>query len=146
MSSSAKRVAVIGGGPAGLIAAEILSAAGRPVTIYERMPSLGRKLLMAGRGGLNLTHSEPLDAFLARYGPAAEMAVEIASITLIGENRAQVRLRKRLTSPQGAQDGSFTATLMFAFQPERTRSIDDVWQNPFGFTVTQYAIRSDRSE
>jgi len=57
-----------------------------------------------------------------------------------------VRLRKRLTSPQGAQDGSFTATLMFAFQPERTRSIDDVWQNPFGFTVTQYAIRSDRPE
>lgn len=82
----------------------------------------------------------------ARYGPAAEMAVEIASITLIGDNRAQVRLRKRLTSPQGAQDGSFTATLMFAFQPERTRMIDDVWQNPFGFTVTQYAIRSDRSE
>ena len=72
MSSSAKRVAVIGGGPAGLIAAEILSAAGRPVTVYERMPSLGRKLLMAGRGGLNLTHSEPLDAFLARYGAAAE--------------------------------------------------------------------------
>ena len=81
-----------------------------------------------------------------RYGAAAEMAVEIASITLIGDNRAQVRLRKRLTGPQGAQDGSFTATLMFAFQPERTRSIDDVWQNPFGFTVTQYAIRSDRSE
>jgi type IV secretion system protein VirB8 len=81
-----------------------------------------------------------------RYGAAAEMAVEIASITLIGDNRAQVRLRKRLTSPQGAQDGSFTATLMFGFQPERTRSIDDVWQNPFGFTVTQYAIRSDRSE
>ena len=62
-----------------------------------------------------------------RYGAAAEMAVEIASITLIGDNRAQVRLRKRLTSPQGAQDGSFTATLMFGFQPERTRSIDDVW-------------------
>jgi type IV secretion system protein VirB8 len=81
-----------------------------------------------------------------RYGAAAEMAVEIASITLIGDNRAQVRLRKRLTGPQGAQDGSFTATLMFAFRPERTRSIDDVWQNPFGFTVTQYAIRSDRSE
>ncbi|MCR8548484.1 type IV secretion system protein [Salipiger sp. P9] len=81
-----------------------------------------------------------------RYGAAAEMAVEIASITLIGENRAQVRLRKRLTSPQGVQDGSFTATLMYEFRPERTRAIDDVWQNPFGFTVTQYAIRSDRSE
>jgi type IV secretion system protein VirB8 len=81
-----------------------------------------------------------------RYGAAAEMAVEIVSITLIGDNRAQVRLRKRLTSPQGVQDGSFTATLMFEFRPERTRAIDDVWQNPFGFTVTQYAIRSDRSE
>jgi type IV secretion system protein VirB8 len=81
-----------------------------------------------------------------RYGPGSEMAVEIASITLIGDDRAQVRLRKRLTSPNGAQVGLFTATLMFTFQPEQTRSIDDVWQNPFGFTVTQYAIRSDRSE
>ncbi|SIS90673.1 type IV secretion system protein VirB8 [Phaeovulum vinaykumarii] len=81
-----------------------------------------------------------------RYGSAAEMSVEIASITLIGGNRAQVRLRKRLTGPQGTQEGLFSATLMFSFQPERTRSIDDVWQNPFGFTVTQYAIRSDRSE
>ncbi|MEI4234683.1 type IV secretion system protein [Roseovarius sp. D22-M7] len=81
-----------------------------------------------------------------RYGPSAEMAVEIASIILIGENRAQVRLRKRLSSPQGVQDGSFTATLMFDFQPEQTRAIDEIWQNPFGFTVTQYAIRSDRSE
>jgi type IV secretion system protein VirB8 len=62
----------------------------------------------------------------AWYGASAEMAVEIASIKLIGENRAQVRLRKRLTSPQGVQDGSFTATLMFAFQSERTLSIDDV--------------------
>ena len=81
-----------------------------------------------------------------RYGPSSEMAVEITSITLIGENRAQVRLRKRLTGPQGTQTGSFTATLMFAFHPEQTRSLDDVWQNPFGFTVTHYAIRSDRSE
>ena len=63
-------VAVIGGGPAGLIAAETLSARGARVTVYERMPSLGRKLLMAGRGGLNLTHSEPLDRFMARYGAA----------------------------------------------------------------------------
>lgn len=81
-----------------------------------------------------------------RYGASAEIAVKIASITLIGKNRAQIRLRKRLTSPQGTQDGSFTATLMFAFQPERPRALDDVWQNPFGFTVTRYAIRSDRSE
>lgn len=62
-------IAVVGGGPAGLAAAEILAASGRTVTLYDRMPSLGRKLLMAGRGGLNLTHSEPLAAFLARYHP-----------------------------------------------------------------------------
>jgi uncharacterized flavoprotein (TIGR03862 family) len=66
----ASEVAIVGGGPAGLIAAERLSAAGARVTVYDRMPSVGRKLLMAGRGGLNLTHSEPLDAFVARYGEA----------------------------------------------------------------------------
>ncbi len=65
-------VAVIGGGPAGLMAAEILSAGSARVTVYDRMPSVGRKFLLAGRGGLNLTHSEPLDRFLARYGTAAE--------------------------------------------------------------------------
>jgi uncharacterized flavoprotein (TIGR03862 family) len=63
-------VAVIGAGPAGLMAAERLSAGGRAVTIFERMPSLGRKLLMAGRGGLNLTHSDALPQFLTRYGGA----------------------------------------------------------------------------
>lgn len=65
-------IAIIGGGPAGLIAADILSAAGCAVTLYEQMPSVGRKLLIAGRGGLNLTHSEPLPDFLARYGAARE--------------------------------------------------------------------------
>lgn len=64
-------VAVIGAGPAGLMAAEVLSAGGARVTVYDRMPSVGRKFLMAGRGGLNLTHSEPLNAFLARYREAA---------------------------------------------------------------------------
>ncbi|MGL4559381.1 MAG: NAD(P)/FAD-dependent oxidoreductase [Afipia sp.] len=64
-------IAVIGAGPAGLMAAEVLSAGGARVTIYDRMPSVGRKFLLAGRGGLNLTHSEPLDAFLARYREGA---------------------------------------------------------------------------
>ena len=63
-------MAVVGGGPAGLMAAEVVGRAGVPVAIFERMPSLGRKLLLAGRGGLNLTHAEPLDRFLRRYGPA----------------------------------------------------------------------------
>jgi len=63
-------VAVIGGGPAGLIAAEGLAQAGLAVSVYDRMPSVGRKFQLAGRGGLNLTHSEPLGRFLDRYGPA----------------------------------------------------------------------------
>jgi len=65
------RAAIIGGGPAGLMAAETLATAGVPVTVYERMPRVARKLLLAGRGGLNLTHSEPLENFLARYREAA---------------------------------------------------------------------------
>ncbi|HKU09265.1 MAG TPA: TIGR03862 family flavoprotein [Bradyrhizobium sp.] len=60
-------VAVIGAGPAGLMAAEVLARGGARVTVYDAMPSAGRKFLMAGRGGLNLTHSEPLPAFLSRY-------------------------------------------------------------------------------
>jgi uncharacterized flavoprotein (TIGR03862 family) len=63
-------VAVIGAGPAGLMAAEVLAERGACVTVYDRMPSAGRKLLMAGRGGLNLTHSEDIGAFLQRYGAA----------------------------------------------------------------------------
>lgn len=63
--------AVVGAGPAGLMAAERLALAGATVTVFERMPSVARKFLMAGRGGLNLTHSEPFDAFLARYREAA---------------------------------------------------------------------------
>jgi uncharacterized flavoprotein (TIGR03862 family) len=62
---------VIGGGPAGLIAAEALGRSGAAVTVYDRMPSLGRKLLMAGRGGLNLTHSEDFERFVTRYAEAA---------------------------------------------------------------------------
>ena len=62
--------AIIGAGPAGLMAAEVLAQGGARVTVYDAMPSAGRKFLMAGRGGLNLTHSEPLPAFLARYREA----------------------------------------------------------------------------
>jgi len=67
---SSPEVAIVGAGPAGLIAAEVLGRAGVSVTVYDRMPSVGRKLLMAGRGGLNLTHSEEFDHFLARYAEA----------------------------------------------------------------------------
>lgn len=63
---------VVGGGPSGLMAAQRMAQAGLAVTVIDRMPSVGRKFLMAGRGGLNLTHSEPLPEFLARYGAAQE--------------------------------------------------------------------------
>jgi uncharacterized flavoprotein (TIGR03862 family) len=74
-----RSVAIIGAGPAGLMAAEVLAACGAAVTVYDAMASAGRKFLMAGRGGLNLTHSEPLSAFLARYreaAPKVEAAIE----------------------------------------------------------------------
>jgi predicted flavoprotein YhiN len=64
------RVAVIGAGPTGLMAAEVLAGGGARVTLYDRMPSAARKFLLAGRGGLNLTHGEPLELLLDRYGAA----------------------------------------------------------------------------
>jgi hypothetical protein len=70
LPSSPFETAVIGGGPAGLIAAEALARAGVAVTVYDRMPSVGRKFLMAGRGGLNLTHSEEFERFVTRYAEA----------------------------------------------------------------------------
>jgi hypothetical protein len=63
-----KSVAIIGGGPAGLMAAEVISACGVSVALYDAMPSVGRKFLMAGKGGLNITHTEPLGQFISRYG------------------------------------------------------------------------------
>lgn len=61
--------AIVGAGPAGLFAAETLAAAGHSVAVFDAMPTPARKLLMAGRGGLNLTHAEPLERFLTRYQP-----------------------------------------------------------------------------
>jgi uncharacterized flavoprotein (TIGR03862 family) len=71
--SSQTRIVVIGTGPAGLIAAETIAQGGARVTVYDAMPSVGRKFLMAGRGGLNLTHSEPLPTFLSRYREAKSL-------------------------------------------------------------------------
>lgn len=76
MSEIAREVHVIGAGPAGLMAAERLATAGLRVVVHERMPSVARKFLMAGRGGLNLTHSEPMGRFLPRYGAAQATAAD----------------------------------------------------------------------
>jgi uncharacterized flavoprotein (TIGR03862 family) len=64
----AQHVAIIGGGPAGLMAAEVLALAGVKVDLFDAMPSVGRKFLLAGVGGMNITHAEPTEAFLSRYG------------------------------------------------------------------------------
>ena len=82
------QVAIIGAGPAGLMAAEVLADGGATVTVYDAMPSAGRKFLMAGRGGLNLTHSEALPEFLARYGhamPHLQAAIEAFSPSALRE-------------------------------------------------------------
>jgi uncharacterized flavoprotein (TIGR03862 family) len=76
MQASGGEVAIVGGGPAGLFAAQQLAQSGFQVTVYDRMPSVGRKLLLAGRGGLNLTHSEPSERFLTRYGTDGASPVE----------------------------------------------------------------------
>jgi hypothetical protein len=85
-ASGEAHAAVIGGGPAGLMAADVLAQGGARVTLYERMPSAGRKFLLAGRGGLNLTHSEEPERLLERYGNAAprlRAAIEAFSPTAL---------------------------------------------------------------
>ncbi|WP_091715372.1 TIGR03862 family flavoprotein [Methylobacterium phyllostachyos] len=79
MPQDRDEIAIVGGGPAGLAAAEVLGEAGRAVTVYERMPSVARKLLIAGRGGLNITHSEGRPDFLARYHPQGYLDAAIAA-------------------------------------------------------------------
>ena len=61
-------IVIVGAGPAGLMAAQACVDEGAQVTVFDAMPSVGRKLLLAGKGGLNITHSEPADAFRRRYG------------------------------------------------------------------------------
>lgn len=67
-----KSVAIIGGGPAGLMAAEVIASAGHAVSVYDAMPSVGRKFLLAGVGGMNITHAEPAEDFRARYSASAQ--------------------------------------------------------------------------
>lgn len=77
-----KSVAIIGGGPAGLMAAEVLAARGHSVTVYDAMPSFGRKFLLAGKSGLNITHSEEFSQFATRFGVAnARLARSLEAFT-----------------------------------------------------------------
>jgi uncharacterized flavoprotein (TIGR03862 family) len=80
-------VAIIGGGPAGLMAAEVISAQGVKVDVYDSMPSVGRKFLMAGKSGLNITHSEPFEQFVSRYGKRREQIEPLLKV--FGPNELQ---------------------------------------------------------
>jgi hypothetical protein len=87
-SISKPRVAIVGGGPAGLMAAEVLAAGGAQVDLFDAMPSVGRKFLLAGKGGLNLTHSEPFDAFAGRYGARRDLIEQMLRVFGPAELRA----------------------------------------------------------
>ncbi|WFU12598.1 TIGR03862 family flavoprotein (plasmid) [Rhizobium sp. CB3090] len=69
---TAKQITIIGGGPAGLMAAEVLSLSGHRVTVYDSMPTVARKFLLAGKSGLNITHSEEYIRFAGRFGPSSD--------------------------------------------------------------------------
>lgn len=81
-----------------------------------------------------------------RYGARTEVEVVISSITLLSNGRVQVRMRKRLRTPDAATVGNFTAVIGYAFAPGEERTLEAVWQNPLGFLVTEYSITQDRRE
>jgi uncharacterized flavoprotein (TIGR03862 family) len=91
MSAEKSDILIVGGGPAGLRAAEIVSAVGRRTVLAEHKPSVGRKFLVAGRGGLNLTHSEPVENFPARYNPVAGLWPKLLADFSPDELRAWVK-------------------------------------------------------
>ena len=100
-----KRIAIIGGGPAGLHAAEVAAEAGAEVTLFDAKPSVGRKFLVAGKGGLNLTHSEPLEAFASRYSPSKPCG-ELWSSILAGFTPADLREWARRLGAETFEAGS----------------------------------------
>ena len=90
MALTAPAAVIIGGGPAGLMAAEVLLAGGAQVDLYDSMPSVGRKLLLAGKGGLNITHAEPAEKFLSRYGSRQAQIAPLLAAFGADEMRAWV--------------------------------------------------------
>ena len=99
------RIAIIGGGPAGLRAAEVAAEAGAEVTLFDAKPSVGRKFLVAGKGGMNLTHSEPLEAFASRYS-ASTQSGEVWSSILAGFTPADLREWARRLGAETFEAGS----------------------------------------
>jgi type IV secretion system protein VirB8 len=82
----------------------------------------------------------------AQYSDKARIDVAISSITLLSDNRAQIRLRKRLTSSDGIKDNAFLVTLEYELTPSKQASLDTVWKNPFGFIVKNYRVDTQQYE
>lgn len=78
------------------------------------------------------------------YGENSRIDVAVSSISDIGNNRAQARLTKRLTTSDGITEGTFVVTLAYDYDPSTLRSLDGVWANPFGFTVSEYTVAAER--
>lgn len=78
------------------------------------------------------------------YGKSARLDVQVLSISDLGNNRAQARITKRLTTPDGATEGTFIVTLAYEFDPASLRDLTGVWSNPFGFTVSKYSVSAER--
>ena len=78
------------------------------------------------------------------YGESARIDVAVSSISDIGNNRAQARITKRLTTIDGMTEGTFVVTLAYEYDPSTLRSLDGVWSNPFGFTVSEYTVAAER--
>ncbi|MGW6780935.1 VirB8/TrbF family protein [Brucella pseudogrignonensis] len=86
------------------------------------------------------------DYLPGQYSDKARIDVAISSITLLSDNRAQVQLRKRLTSSDGIQENAFQVTLEYVLAPSRQASLDVVWKNPFGFVVKNYRVVAQQYE
>lgn len=107
---------------------------------------LARTTGTARQGLLRLWDSGSEDYLPKRYGTRTQVEVVINSITLLGENRIQVRMRKQLSSPDGTTVGNFTAVASYDFTAIEETTLEAVWQNPLGFTVSEYQLYKDRRE
>ena len=108
--------------------------------------SLARTEGNARRGLISLWDSGSEDYLPTRYGDRTQVDVAVTGITLLDEDRVQVRMRKRLTNPDGATVGNFTAVIGFQFETSEQPTLEAVWRNPLGFTVTDYQLYQDRRE
>ena len=108
--------------------------------------ALSRSVGTARAGLLRQWDSGSTEFLPDRYGERTQVDTVITSITILENGRVQVRMRKTLRSSDGETAGNFTAVLAYEFAPGEERTLEAVWQNPLGFTVTEYALYQDRRE